>query len=347
MTAPLRIDLKDATTFPSRRVEAWRWSDVRRVLREAPAASPVITVEPDGPFAALGGTEIAFGNGRLASGAHDTAFEGTGLLRLRFVSRADDSGHQVRVSISVPDDGELLLLESHEGAGSYVSNIHLALKIGDGARLTRIVLLDDAADAIAIETAEVERLGEGAQFEQAVLTTGARLQRNETRLTHPGHGAQVRLDGVYVLDGERHADLTTAVTHAGVGGQTRQLAKGVVRDRARGVFQGRITVQHGADQTDAKMGHHALILSDQAEVDAKPELEIWADDVACAHGNTIGALDQNALFYARQRGIPEDEARIMLTSAFLRQVIDVIEAEPVHEIALAWLEAKLMGEARP
>ena len=162
-------------------------------------------------------------------------------------------------------------------------------------------------------------------------------------MRHPGRQAAVRLDGLYALDGERHADLTTVVDHVGVGGETRQLTKGVVRDRARGVFQGRIIVEPGADQTDARMGHHALLLSDHAEIDAKPELEIFADEVACAHGNTIGALDEDALFYARTRGLPEDEARALLTAAFLGEVVDGVEAAPVREIAQAWLAQRLFS----
>ena len=120
-------------------------------------------------------------------------------------------------------------------------------------------------------------------------------------------------------------------------GTTDQLTKGVVRDQGRGVFQGRdqVASSSGADQTDARMGHHALVLSDRAEVDAKPELEIFADDVLCAHGNTVGALDEDALFYAEQRGIPEDAARAMLTEAFVGEVIDRIEHDGAREIVLA------------
>jgi Fe-S cluster assembly protein SufD len=184
-------------------------------------------------------------------------------------------------------------------------------------------------------------LAAGARFAQTTLTTGARRQRIETRVTHPGHGATARLDGLYLLADRRHADLSTVVTHAGVGGTTDQLTKGVVDDQARGVFQGRIVVSPGADQTDARMGHHALILSDRAEVDGKPELEIYADDVACAHGNTVGALDDDALFYARQRGIPEPEARAMLTAAFLAEVVDRIEHQGARDVARAWLDARL------
>jgi Fe-S cluster assembly protein SufD len=131
------------------------------------------------------------------------------------------------------------------------------------------------------------------------------------------------------------------VTHAEPGGTTGQLTKGVVTDQARGVFQGRIVVAEGADKTDATMGHHALILSDRAEVDAKPELGIFADDVVCAHGNTVGALDEEALFYAEQRGIPEPAARAMLTEAFVGEVIDRIKHEGAREIVRAWAAERL------
>ncbi len=117
----------------------------------------------------------------------------------------------------------------------------------------------------------------------------------------------------------------------------------MVGDQARGVFQGRIVVTEGADRTDARMGHHALILSDRAEVDAKPELEIFADDVACAHGNTVGALDEDALFYAMQRGMPEAVAKTLLTEAFVGEVVDRIVHPEAREIARAWVAARLEG----
>jgi Fe-S cluster assembly protein SufD len=100
-------------------------------------------------------------------------------------------------------------------------------------------------------------------------------------------------------------------------------------------------VREGADRTDARMGHHALILSDRAEVDAKPELEIYADDVACAHGNTVGALDEDAMFYAEQRGIPEDAARAMLTEAFFGDVVDRIEHDGARDVIRAWVAERL------
>jgi Fe-S cluster assembly protein SufD len=231
----------------------------------------------------------------------------------------------------------LTLLESHEGEGDdYLVDTELTVTLALGARLERIVLASDSGSGVAVARADIH-LSEASTFGQTVLTTGARRQRIETRVGHPGRGASVRLDGLYLLGERRHADITTIVTHAGVGGVTDQLTKGVVDDQARGVFQGRIVVSPGADRTDARMGHHALILSDRAEVDGKPELEIYADDVACAHGNTVGALDEEALFYARQRGIPEPEARAMLTAAFLGEVVDRIEHDGARDIARAWM----------
>ncbi len=156
-------------------------------------------------------------------------------------------------------------------------------------------------------------------------------------MDHEGGAATARLDGLYLVAGRRHADITTVVVHAGPDGATDQLTKGVAADQGRGVFQGRIEVARGSDRTEARMGHHALVLSDRAEVDAKPELEIYADEVVCTHGNTIGALDDEALFYARQRGIPEAEARAMLTEAFLGEVIDRIEYEGAREAVRAFV----------
>ncbi|KAK0360401.1 hypothetical protein LTR94_027450, partial [Friedmanniomyces endolithicus] len=125
---------------------------------------------------------------------------------------------------------------------------------------------------------------------------------------------------------------TSVIDHVAANGTTSQLIKGVVRDEARGVFQGKILVQKGADDTDARMGHHGLIASDRGEIDVKPELIIYADDVQCAHGATVGTLDESALFYMQQRGISADEARALLTHAFLIEVVDRIEHEGAREV---------------
>jgi Fe-S cluster assembly protein SufD len=378
------IDLKDTSTIPSRRTEAWKYSDLRRYLREEPPISPKLPEgEPnDGPFRALTSNELLIANGRMNWWSEDDLTEGVEVsshvspdaprmadrmpmaalaaakalddvfivsfkaggprtLALRWLSDADKTGHHARVGVVVEAGATATLLESYEGWGdAYLANHLVEIFVEEGASLERIILIEEPASAISVASAEVH-LSKGASFAQTSVASGARLQRLETQVAHPGDGASVRLDGLYALSGERHSDLTSVVSHGGLNGVTSQLTKGVVRDTARGVFQGKIVVERGADGTDARMGHHALILGERAEVDAKPELEIYADDVQCAHGNTVGNLDESALFYMQQRGLPVDEARALLTQAFLIEVVDRIENEGAREVVRAWLEARL------
>lgn len=342
MNALPLIDLKDASSFPSRRVEAWKYSDLRKYLREAPAPSPsaALPVAGGGAFEALGGEAMVFVNGR-AVGVDTLMASGEQTLRLRFVSKAEGTGHAATARISARAGAKLLLLETHEGTGSaYVAHNRLELDVARGGEVIRVVLIEEPTDAISVTQAEV-RVEAGGVYRQTVLTTGSKLQRIETQLLHFAQGADVRLDGAYALSGERHADLTTVVDHLAADGLTSQLTKGVVRDTARGVFQGKIIVERGADGTDARMQHHALILGERGEIDAKPELIIYADDVQCAHGNTVGNLDEAALFYMQQRGIPADEARALLVEAFLIEVVDRIAHEGAREVARAWLTDRL------
>ena len=340
MNAAFDIDLTDAATFPSRRTEAWKYSDLRRILREAPPSSPTTAIGAPGPFYELGGEAVVFANGRPV-GVTDFIASGEQTLRLRYISDAQGTGHTASARVAARAGSKLLLLETHEGAGSaYVAHNTLELAVASGAEVTRIVLVEEPDDAISIAQAKV-KVEAGGVYRQTIVATGARLQRIETRIEHLAQGAEVRADGLYLLDGARHADLTSVVRHLEHDGTTSQLIKGVARDTARGVFQGKIVVERGADGTDARMGHHALIASERAEIDAKPELIIYADDVQCAHGNTVGTLDESALFYMQQRGIPADEARALLTQAFLIEVVDRIEHEGAREVVREWLTARL------
>ncbi len=345
MSLARAIATGDVAELPSRRDEDWRWTDLRGLVRTLPPASPPgdVAALTAGPFADWADDEIVVLNGRRLVGQGDVAIpaDGTKVLVLRYVAQASETSDQSELAIIVAPGASLTLLESHEATGAgYVTDSALDIRLGVGARLERIVLIDEAADAVAVSTATVT-LSAHAIFEQTILTRGAKRQRAETRVRHPGGGAFVRLDGLYLPTGARMADLTTEVLHQGVDGQTKQLTKGAVRGQARGVFQGRIVVEEGADRTDARMGHHALILSERAEVDAKPELLIYADDVSCAHGNTVGALDEDALFYAQQRGVPEADARAMLTEAFVGEVVDRIEHDGAREVARAWVAERL------
>ena len=341
MSAPFRLDLRDVSTFPTRRDEAWRWSDLRSAV-DGPVAPAAEIARPaaGGPFAGVEAAETLFANGRSADGGQlaRLRLEG-GAHRLRFVSAAEAGGWQAGADVVVAAGTAATLLESYEGHGAYVASAALSFTLKPGASLERIVMLDEPDAAVSVSAATVT-LSAGATFSQTVIATGARLQRHETHLIHPGEGVSVRLDGLYLLAGSRHADLTTVVTHEG-GGPTSQLCKGVVTDRARAVFQGQIVVKPGADGTDARMRHDCLLLSDTAEVDAKPELEIYADDVSCAHGNTVGALDEEALFYIASRGVPEAEAKALLMQGFVGEVVDRIAHEGARELLRAFAAGRL------
>jgi Fe-S cluster assembly protein SufD len=345
MSLARAIETGDLGELPSRRDEDWRWSDLRGLIRQAPLRSGAMRAparsEIPNLFGDIPARTLSIRNGEVSG------LDAAGVLvlgsdqpvaLLRVVSAACGTSHTAKVEIRVLEGVSAVLLESHAGEGDYIASYDLTISIAAGARLERILISEEDATAIVVVEADVS-MAPGARFAQTILTSGAKRQRLETRVIHPGGGAIVRLDGVYLLAGKRHADITTVVTHSRRDGATDQLTKGFVSDQARGVFQGRIVVAPGADGTDARMGHHALVLSDRAEVDAKPELEIFADDVACAHGNTVGALDEEALFYARQRGIPDGLARAMLAQAFVGEVIDRIEHAGARAAAQAWTEA--------
>lgn len=337
MNAIARFDLNDAATYPSRRVEAWKYSDLARVLREVPQVSAAAEVLGEGPFTTLGGTVLGIANGQ---GSIDYSVADTAIVQLRLISDAEGTGHTASAEIKAEAGANLLLLESHEGKGGYVAHNRISIDIAAGATVTRVVLVEEPENAVSVTEADVT-LAAGGQYRQTVLTTGAKLQRFETRLAQGANGADARMDGLYVLNDSRHTDLTTVVTHQSENGTTSQLTKGVARDTSRGVFQGNIVVERGADGTDARMSHNALIDGERAEIDAKPELIIYADDVQCAHGNTVGTLDEAALFYMQARGITAEEARALLTEAFLNEVVDRIEQEDVREVVAQWLTDRL------
>jgi Fe-S cluster assembly protein SufD len=195
---------------------------------------------------------------------------------------------------------------------------------------------------VVLDAAQVS-VSTGGTYRQIIVAEGARLARIETAIEVEGEGATIELNGVYMSGAGRHADLTSTITHHVGEGQTRQLIKGVARKGGRGVFQGKIVVERGAQKTDARQYHHGLLLEDGAEIFAKPELMIHADDVQCAHGNTAGGLDERALFYMRARGLPEAQARALLIESFLVEAIPAGLPEALHEELVERIRAWLGG----
>ena len=224
------------------------------------------------------------------------------------------------------------IVEHHLGLddGTYFTNGVTELRLERDAQIRLFKLQDEASKAFHLHQTSA-RIGAGASLEGFTLSLGGRLVRNEIKLSLDGRGAACRLNGAYALGLEQHCDNTSVIDHIGLETTSRQVYKGVLDDRARAVFQGRIAVRPGAQGTDGHQLNKTLLLSDQAEIDTKPELEINADDVKCSHGATAGELEEDALFYLRSRGIPEDEARDVLVQAFLDEALEEISDDDVRQ----------------
>jgi len=239
------------------------------------------------------------------------------------------------------DGAQATLIETFEGEGAAFHShlFHLVLK--DASRLNRVLLHQTGPEAV-VHSVFAPKIEGRAQFAQTSLSFGARLARHETHAHFVAAGSKADIASVALLSGDRHSDFTSEVVHIGEGCGTIQRHKGVARDQARNVFQGKFRVMRGAHKTDARMNADAMLLSDMAESNAKPELEIYADDVQCAHGSTAGALDANAIFYLRQRGLSEIEARAMLIEAFVASAFDNVAhpgiAQALRARVATWLE---------
>jgi Fe-S cluster assembly protein SufD len=230
-----------------------------------------------------------------------------------------------------------------DGAKIYQAHDALIVAIGDGARLDHVRLIEDSREAFNISSSVVT-LGAKAHFNTFGMTTGCSVSRYQAVIAVAGEGSHVETNGVNLLNGRQHADTTLLLDHAVPNCASREVFRAVVDDRGHSVFQGRIIVRPKAQKTDAKMMTRALLLSDEAEADNKPELEIFADDVTCGHGATTGALDESLLFYLRARGLSEKAAQALLIQAFVGEAIESIVDDNLRELAIAaasrWLAAR-------
>jgi len=254
---------------------------------------------------------------------------------------ASESGSlHTRSLVNLGEGSRVTIIETYAGKGRYWRNDVVVARLGAGARLTRIVVVEEGQQAIhtALFDAALE---ENARLDTFCLLLGGSRVRQEWNVRLQGEGAGCRLDGAFVVAGTDEANIVTAVDHAAPGGQTRELVKGVAADRGHGAFQGRIIVREHAQKTDAHQLSRNLLLGRRAVIDTKPELEILADDVKCAHGASVGDLDEAALFYLRARGIPADEARRMLIEGFLREAADGVADAALRDHLLRRLGERL------
>jgi len=397
-----------AAGLPHRRVEEWKYTDLRTLMRDAkPLASlPDAATKArareagklladiecrrlvfvDGSFvpelsqadALEPGLTIRSLAGALASGdplvtarlgqvlpvndnvavALNTAFMGDGAvihvaaeatlerpLHLVFASTGEKPAAIFTRSLIVIEQGaRAMLVESHEGAaGDYQINTAVELVVGDAAHVDHVKITRESDTALHVSSL-IAAVGARARFNTFTYTTGGAVVRDQLFVRFAGEGTLAGIGGAKLLKGRQHVDTTLVAEHAAIGCQSREMFKSVLDDESRSVFQGKIIVEPHAQKTDAKMATHALLLSEAAEADNKPELEIFADDVQCGHGATAGALDESLLFYLKARGIPPKQAEALLIQAFIGEAVEGIEHAGLREALMddvaSWLDRR-------
>ena len=228
------------------------------------------------------------------------------------------------------------LIESHIALNKGIetqANIVTELTIGNWAEVSHVKFTADEPTAVHLANV-MAKLGQETDYKFFQFTLDGGITRNQVYVRYDGAEAKADISGVALLSGKSHADLTLVMDHAAVGCESRELFKTVLNDTARAVFQGKVIVQPGAQKTDGEMMSKALLLSEQAEFDSKPELEIYADDVLCGHGATTGQIDDELLFYLKARGIEDAEARALLIQAFVGEALELVENETMREVMI-------------
>jgi Fe-S cluster assembly protein SufD len=301
-------------------------TSLAKLLREDPDRARALFGEHDGGADSLGGLNLAFARDgyviESAAGADiETPVE---LLHLTTPGAATLAYH-TRNAIIAEAGSSATVIETflHDAATVYWSQPVTEVRVGPGATLRHYKDQNEGSGAFHTAATDV-CVSENGRYENFVLTTGAALSRNEIAVILDGRGASCRLDSGYLARGRQHADNTTAIIHAKPQTTSAEVYKGVLDDQARAVFQGRIVVEKDAQKADGHQLNKTILLSDRAEIDTKPELEIFADDVKCSHGAAAGELDEDALFYLRARGIGQADARRMLVEAFVGETLENI-----------------------
>ncbi len=400
----------EAAGLPHRRVEAWKYTDLRALMRDAKPLAPPPDAAAKARAGAAGGVlcgldvrRIVFVDGalvpelsdlapepgltiaslaqvlgrgdsvalaRLGAGpaegdiayALNTAFMGDGAVievapnahparpvHLVFAFASERAAAVFpRSLVTIGAGAALTVFESHEGPEGvdYQVNTAIDVELGEGAALDHVKVTAEGREALHLSTFSAV-IGAGARLADMAFTTGGRVVRNQLFVRCDGPGAELSVNGASLLKGRQHADTSMLVDHAAAHCRGREIFKSVLDDASRSVFQGKMIVRHGAQKTDARMMSRALLLSDDAEADNKPELEIFADDVQCGHGATSGALDENLKFYLMARGISERDAEALLIQSFVAEAIDEVKHDGAREALIettrAWLAARAAG----
>ena len=327
MSDDLALEGLEIETLSSAAQTDIHWAKDLYGVLEARGQSPV-----ERPFAAL---NTAFATDGVVIKASGQTSQPVSLVYLHEKTTSDVHLHFV---VRVEKGASITVLENGPAASRF--NKCMEVDVADGGAFHHVRAQGRDHERRAV-TNTFARLGAGSVFKSFTLTVNGMLTRNECVVELTGDDAVAHVAGACVGDGDFHHDDTVFVTHDAVNCESRQVFKKVLRNGATGVFQGKILVKEGAQKTDGYQISQSLLLDEDSQFLAKPELEIYADDVACSHGSTSGAIDDEALFYLRSRGVPEDTATDMLTLAFLAEALDEIEDDVIADDLLTRLEAWL------
>ncbi len=372
-------------SLPHRRMEDWRWTDLRARISKAyvpqkgdGTVKDVERLLASSPFVKAAKARVVFVNGVLdekhskliglelshsvaAITVQDPVLEMSAKLKplgvtLKFVGQAEQLVEIIHIAtnanasaiglhnaIEVADGASASVIETFVGEGDYVVNAVMQVTLGKGAHLDRLKLQNDSAAATHLSHV-IYDLGEDARLNDITVTIGAGLTRQNGHCNFNGENAEAKIAGAYLQRNRQHVDTALVINHLVPRCTSRELFKCVMDDHARGIFQGKVVVAKHAQKTDGKQSSHALLLSENAEFDAKPELEIYADDVVCGHGATAGDLNHDHLFYLKSRGIPEAEAKSLLIAAFVGEAFDMVANDDAREalvgLAQQWVTGK-------
>ncbi len=341
--------------FPTTHDEEWRFTNVASIARVDFCVLPANLAIRAAGAEKLEATGSHFDPARLAAEANpfralNAAFTGEPcVLRvpkgavlqepIEIVHEAaSGAAYNPRILILVEANAQCTVIERYRGSGRYLTNAVTEFVAGEGAVVDHYRVQQESLEAFHVSTVQAQ-LGRSTNFTSHSISFGGALVRNDAGAVL-SEGTEATLNGLYIANGTQHVDNHTVIDHAKPHAASHELYKGILDGKATAVFNGRILVRKDAQKTDSKQTNKNLVLSDEAVIDTKPELQIFADDVRCTHGATIGQIDAESMFYLRSRGIGKDDARSLLIYAFAQDIADRIKVPALREE----LERNLFGK---
>ena len=310
-------------TLPSQKAEEWKYTNISRALGELKEVQAQTAQE----------VVIHKSRGQVCGEAENILWVGV------------DGQHQrPKLKIFLEEGASLTVIEKHSGNGRYWKNMETEIKLSANARLNHIRIQEDALESVQTNMVHIT-MERDSYLNSFSLNLGGGVTRHDIHAVLNGSNIECSLNGINLLAQQQHGDTTIVMEHTAPHCVSNQFYRTILDDEARGVFQGKVHVHKEAQKTDGYQLANAILLSHGCEMDTKPELEIYADDVKCSHGTTTGSLDEEPLFYLRSRGLSEKEAKILLMQAFVDEVADKIEDEAlqtqIKEQCEAWLKMHL------